>query len=107
MSKIINDILNTGSDALDKISSPTSRAGYTVERAAKMLAAGVCPEAIAAQMNKNSAQGNTYTPEQVTGFGNLYEDCKTKVPVSREAATALINDATENSPNGSPAPATP
>ena len=51
---VVDTVVDTGVDFLDKVSSPTSRAGSTVERAAKMTREGVDKDVIALQMTKNS-----------------------------------------------------
>lgn len=92
-----------GSQALDKVSSPASRAGITIERVGKMVKGKVAPEAIAAQLSAGSSTNHNYTVEQVKGFNALYEDCQTKVPVTRAAAEALIADSKKHpAPNGDP-----
>jgi hypothetical protein len=41
MSKIVEKTLDTINDVIDKVSTPSSRAGSTVERVGKMLEEGV------------------------------------------------------------------
>lgn len=81
---------------IDKVSSPASRAGHTVERVGKMLEAGVSPRTIAMQMSDNSTNEINYTEQDILAFGNLYQDAKTKVGVTSEQTRALIADTQEN-----------
>ena len=98
-------LVDTGSQVLDKVSSPTSRSGIVVERVGKMAKGGVAPEAIAAQLSSGSATNHKYTVEQVKGFKALFEDCHTKVPVTKAAAEALIADSKDNpAPDGNTQP---
>ena len=82
---------------LDKVQTPTSRAGHTVHRVAMMLGNDVDPDVIALQMSKNSATGRTYTATEVKMLGELYNDCKTKSPIKALRTKALIRDQKENS----------
>jgi len=81
---------------LEKILTPGVRAGNTVERVGKMVEAGVCPEAIAAQMSHNSKTGTKYTARDVDTLVKVYEDCKSKVLISAKQADALRSDATDS-----------
>ncbi|ELV2844686.1 hypothetical protein VU607_01420 [Enterobacter cloacae] len=94
--KAIHAAITAGEEILDKVASPASRAGNTVERAAKMAKAGVDKTAIAAQLSSGSSTGHKYTPDQVETMVVLYEDCSTKVPLTKSATQALIKDAVEN-----------
>lgn len=85
-------------DSLNKISSPGSRAGATVERVARMRKANVDPEVIALQMTKSSAKKQTYTVNDVQSFEKLYKDTETRVPMTKAKATALIDDQIEDKP---------
>ena len=99
-------LTDTGSQVLDKVSSPTSRSGIVIERVGKMAKGRVAPEAIAAHLSSGSPTNHKYTVEQVKGFTALYEDCHTKVPVTKAAAEALIEDSKDHpAPNGSEQPA--
>ncbi|GKX39951.1 hypothetical protein F9U39_11990 [Pectobacterium versatile] len=104
--KVINAVVNAGSEALDKVSSPASRAGNTIERVGKMAKSGVSSEAITAQLKHGSATNYNYTVTQVEGMVALYDDCHKKVPVTKAAAGALIDDAKANGcPDGNELPA--
>ncbi|WP_071582770.1 hypothetical protein [Klebsiella variicola] len=92
----VDAVVNTGSSLLDKVSSPSSRAGSTIERAARMAEAGVAKTAIAAQLSSGSATGHQYSTAEVDTMVVLFEDCKTKVPLTKKASQALINDAKDN-----------
>lgn len=104
--KVLHAVTDAGSQALDKVSSPASRSGTTIERVGKMAAAGVSDRAIAAQLSDGSATGHEYTVSEVGGMKSLFADCHTKVPVTKSAAEALIEDAKPNpSPSGDGLPA--
>lgn len=92
----VDVVVNTGSDLLDKISSPASRSGSTVERAAKMARSGVARTAIAAQLSSGSATGHQYTTAEVDTMVVVYADCETKSPLTKAATMALIEDAKDN-----------
>lgn len=104
--QVVDAVVNTGSDLLDKVSSPASRAGSTIERVAKMARSGVVPTAIAAQLSSGSPTGHQYTTAEVDTMVVVYADCETKVPVTKAATEALIEDAKDNAcGNGSELPA--
>jgi len=88
-------------DNLDKVSGPTSRAGATLERIAKMAKAGVGNGAIKAQLEDNSHTGKKYSTEQIEGFKQLYTDAETKVGITAAQARALMADKARN-PNDLP-----
>ncbi|HCI5733939.1 MULTISPECIES: hypothetical protein [Pseudomonadota] len=95
MSKIIEAagaLVDSGADLIEKVASPASRAGSTVERAGRLLEEGVDAEVIALQMTKNSPNGTRYTEAKVLAFGELYEDSKTKAPLTAAQTRALIKD---------------
>lgn len=92
---ISNKIKDTIVDSLDKVSTPTSRVGVTIERIVKMANAGVSNRAIVAQLEDNSHSGQKYSEEQVDGFKKLYKDAETKVGVAASQARALISDQQE------------
>ncbi|WP_042339035.1 hypothetical protein [Paraburkholderia ferrariae] len=79
-------------DLIEKVSSPASRAGSAVERAGRMLEEDVDPEVIALQMTKNSPNGKRYTAAKVLAYGDLYEDSKTKAPLTAKQTRAIIKD---------------
>lgn len=91
-------VIDTATDLLDKASNPTSRAGHTVERAAKLTREGVDPEVTALQMTKNSANNQTYTANDVNAFAKLYTDTETKVGITAKQTRALIKDQKKNCP---------
>jgi hypothetical protein len=92
----VDAVVNTGSSLLDKVSSPSSRAGNTIERAAKMAAAGVAKTAIAAQLSSGSSTEHQYSTDEVDTMVVLFEDCKTKAPLTKKASQALIEDAQDD-----------
>lgn len=76
------------------------RAGNTVERVGKTLEAGVCKEAIAAQMRANSKSGTKYTEKDVELLGRLWSDHKSTVLLTKGQAAALSNCATKEIEGG-------
>ncbi|CAM4054815.1 hypothetical protein [Pseudoalteromonas byunsanensis] len=100
----MSKIENIASDMIDMLSNPASRAGSTLHRINKMSSKGVSSKTIAVQLEENSKSGTSYTAEQVEGFNKLYDDCKTKVGVTKEQTKALIND--QKSQTGKSIPAT-
>lgn len=94
MTTNINKISDTTIDLLDKVSTSTSRAGSTIERAGKMYAKGVPKKVIAVQLTENSKIGNEYTETHVDAYIMLYTDAQTKVGITKSQATALIEDQT-------------
>lgn len=98
----MTDLLNTAtdliSDNIEKVSSPSSRAGFTVERAGRMIEEGISHAVIALQMTESSPNKQTYTSSDVATLGNVYKDSKTKVLLTARATRALINDQKENYP---------
>lgn len=79
-------------DQTDKVLTPTMRAGQTVKRIANMLARNVEPKVIVAQLDSTSANKNKYTVSEVRGFDKLFKDSISRVGVSKETETALIED---------------
>lgn len=76
----------------EKILTPGVRAGNAVERVGKMVEAGVCAEAIAAQLSANSPNGRRYTRCDVQTLSNVYQDSRTRVLVTSEQAEAMRKD---------------
>ena len=66
MTTHIKKISDTTIDLLDKVSTSTSRAGTTIERAGKMYAKGVPKKVIAVQLTENSKSGNEYQGNRTT-----------------------------------------
>lgn len=97
MANLVNTVIDSVNDGIEKVSSPGSRAGSTVERAGRMLEEGVSPAVIALQMTENSPNKQTYTSADVQTLGRVYEDSKTKVVLTAKQTRALINDQKENS----------
>lgn len=87
----------------EKILTPGVRAGNTVERVGKMVEKDVCQEAIAAQMSHNSKTRTKYTARDVETLAKVYEDCKSKVLISKEQADALRGDAADSAVGMAPA----
>lgn len=88
----VGSVADGAVDLIEKVSSPASRAGSAVERAGRMLEENVDPEVIALQMTKNSPNGKRYTVAKVLAYGDLYEDSKTKAPLTAKQARAIIKD---------------
>ncbi|HEJ5651575.1 TPA: hypothetical protein SL741_000299 [Pseudomonas aeruginosa] len=105
MSKIVEAagaIIDGSADLIEKVATPASRAGSTVERAGRLLEEGVDAEVIALQMTKNSPTGKHYTEAKVLAFGELYEDSKTKAPLTAKQTRALIKDQREQQSTDTP-----
>jgi hypothetical protein len=92
ISRELKFVKNSVVDAIDKASGPTSRAGVTVERIAKMAKAGVSSRTIATQLADNSHTGQIYTAGHIDSFKMLFTDVQTKVGVTAAQAQAMIND---------------
>lgn len=92
ISKKLKSIKDAAIDSIDKASGPTSRAGVTLERIAKMTKAGVSARAIATQLEDNSHTRQQYTVEHVEGFKMLFKDVQTKVGVTAAQARAMMAD---------------
>lgn len=89
---VVGNVADGAADLIEKVSSPASRAGSAVERAGRMLEENVDPEVIALQMTKNSPNGKRYTVAKVLAYGDLYEDSKTKAPLTAKQTRAIIKD---------------
>lgn len=89
---IMGAVAGGAADLIEKVSSSASRAGSAVERAGRMLEENVDPEVIALQMTKNSPNGKRYTVAKVLAYGDLYEDSKTKAPLTAKQTRAIIKD---------------
>ncbi|WP_391529455.1 hypothetical protein [Photorhabdus akhurstii] len=92
---VVSKVVDTVTDVIEKVVTPASRAGSTVERVGKMVDAKVDPEVIALQMTKNSSNENIYTEDDVKTCHKIYNDSKTKVVITAEQTRALINDQKE------------
>ncbi|MBD9585567.1 hypothetical protein IB254_00725 [Pseudomonas sp. PDM03] len=92
-----DSVIDTTNDLIEKVSTPGSRAGSTIERAGRMLEEGVDADVIALQMTKNSASSQKYTKSDVLAYGRVYQDCKTKVVLTSAQTRALIQDQQEAS----------
>lgn len=90
--KLIHSATDSATDLIEKVSSPASRAGSAIDRVGKMLEAGVKPTVIALQMTENSRKGKQYTVAKVLAYGDLYDDAKTKAPITAAQSRALIED---------------
>lgn len=77
-------------NSIEAILPATIKVGAVVNRVATMDKAGVDHEVIALQMTKKSTRGKTYEKTEISTIVKLYEDCKTRVPLSAKSARALI-----------------
>ncbi|MEZ8987190.1 hypothetical protein OAI_00100 [Vibrio cyclitrophicus FF160] len=94
--KAIEKAADTVTDSIEAVIPATTKAGAVVNRVATLDKAGVDHEVIALQMTKNSARGNTYEKAEIPTIVKLYEDCKTRVPLSAKSARALVKDQEKN-----------
>ena len=92
LSQTANKVVDSTVNVIDKVSSPSSRAGSTVERVGKMLEAKVPPKVIACLMTENSSNKHIYSESDINAIGQLYEDAKTKVVVRSKETRALIKE---------------
>ena len=90
--KVIEKAADKAMDSIEAIMPATVKAGSVVNRVAALDKAGVDREVITLQMTKNSARGHTYEKEEIPTLLKLYEDCKTRVPLSAKSARALVKD---------------
>lgn len=79
-------------DVLDEMSTSKSRAGASVQRIYEMSQSGLSDKIAALLMEENSANNFKYTPREVKTIVKLYEDCKTKVLVTKAQANVIIKD---------------
>lgn len=91
MKKQAHNIIDRINDGIEKVSSPSTRAGSSTERAGRMLEVGVSPSVIALQMTENSHNNQMYTSSDVITLGKIYEDSKTKVLLTANQTRALID----------------
>ena len=88
----MNNAIDSVTNLIEKVSSPASRSGSAIERVGKMLEADVSPNVIALQMTENSPNDHKYTTQDISAFGNLYQDSKTKVGITAKQTKGLITD---------------
>jgi hypothetical protein len=93
---LIDNATQFGSDVLDKVSSPASRAGSVCERAGKLHAAGKSYAEIAKALTDGSSKGKIYTPEKAEALCDVFEDCKTKVNITKRDAASMIDNPDDN-----------
>ena len=82
--------LNKAVDALEKCSTPATRAGNTVERVGKLDAAGVPRKAIAVMMTERC--NFQWTEQSVGVICDVYRESKKQVLVTASQYSALIDD---------------
>ncbi len=90
--KVIEKAADKVTDSIETIMPATTKAGSVVNRVAALDKADVDHEVIALQMTKKSARGHTYEKKEIPTLVKLYEDCKTRVPLSAKSARALVKD---------------
>lgn len=96
MKNLANSVVDTINDGIEKVSSPSSRAGSTVERVGRLLEHGVSPSVIALQLTENSQKNNAYTASDVMALGKVYDDAKTKAVITAKQTRSLIDDQREH-----------
>jgi hypothetical protein len=89
-------MLDKLSEVIDNVSTPTSRAGFTVNRVGTMRKAGVSLGVIALQMSENSQTGQKYTTKEIQALEKVYKDCKTKACITKKQAQALTKDSCQD-----------
>lgn len=89
---MINQVCNVVADVLDKVQTPTTRAGITVSRVAALVHRGVDKEVIALQLSKNSVNGHLYSSIHIDAFEMLMEDAYTKVGITKAQTQGLYQD---------------
>ena len=80
-------------DTLEKVASPASRAGVTVERVGKLIEGGISSPSIVAQIiSERSSNGFTYDASEVETMRKLHLDSKTTVGITVEQVNTLTRD---------------
>mgnify|MGYP003589540144 CR=1 FL=1 len=90
--KTLSNLTEKVENALDKVQTPTTRAGNTVERVGKMYESGVDPDVIALQMTKKSPTKKRYTRRDVETLNAVYQDAKSCVLITASQAKSLMQD---------------
>lgn len=92
MNQLFDNLKDKKEVLLDKVRSPTTRAGNTVERIGKMCKSGVDDEVIALQMTKNSSTNQKYTSQDVKALNKVYQDTMSRVLITKRQAESLIKE---------------
>ncbi|MEL7936423.1 hypothetical protein [Pseudomonas delhiensis] len=100
---VLKPITTAVAEGLEKTHSPTTRAGHTIERAGKLLEAGISPRVVATHLTDTSANGHVYSEQGVKEMGYLWQDSKTRVGISVSAYDAFTEDLEELKGSFSPA----
>jgi hypothetical protein len=84
---------------LDKVRSPSTRAGNTIERVGKLSEAGVSHRVIAAQMEENTRLDVRFSEGDIKVITKVWQCSKSNVLITKNQSKALIQDQLESSPN--------
>lgn len=80
-------------DTFEKVASPASRAGVTVERVGKLIEGDISSPSIIAQIiSERSSNGFTYDESDVETMHKLHLDSKTTVGITVKQVNALTKD---------------
>lgn len=90
--KAINKAADTATDSIEAIMPATTKAGGVVNRVASLDKAGVDLGGRRIIKKKSSARGKKYEKEEIPTLVKIYEDCKTRVPLSAKSARKLVQD---------------
>lgn len=98
------DISDALIDSIEKRDTPASRAGNSVERAAKLAKSGFSKKAIAEQFTGTSPHNHKYDESFVKQLVNFAEDNSTRVMLTAAQTRAGIRDQQKHgqSPDGVP-----
>lgn len=89
MSSKVKEVVDSAVDALEKCSSPATRAGNSIERVGKLDARGVPRKVIVTLLTERT--GEEWTEAEVGTISKVYRASQRRVLVQ---ATALLEDAT-------------
>jgi hypothetical protein len=92
ISNTLNYGLDTTTDLIEKIISPSARAGSVINRAGVMNQEGVDSEVIALQMTKGSFYNQEYTERDVEAYIKLHKESRTGVNLTAKQARVIITD---------------
>lgn len=83
--------IESARDFIDKVSTPTSRAGHSLKRVAAALDEGVSPGALAVQIADTTKGKLVPTADQIRFLGKVFEACKTRPLITASQTRGLIN----------------
>lgn len=92
MSSKVKEVVDSAVDALEKCSSPATRAGNSIERVGKLDARGVPRKVIVTLLTERT--GEEWTEAEVGTISKVYRASQRRVLVTASQATALLEDAT-------------